>query len=117
MDEGALTSAFTCTNTLSSSALIGVEVFGASGAVPLNDASASSVVIAPGATVVLTTSGLAAFSPDSTLGLGGLVSKGSARVLTTTSFKASQQILCNAFLAERLNNPPTVMLSLPVIRK
>jgi len=46
-----------------------------------------------------------------------LFKRSSARVLATTSFKASQQILCSAFLTEPSNDPPLTMTSLNVIRK
>jgi hypothetical protein len=117
VDNGVLATAFICTNTLDSTIVVGVEVFGPSGGAVLNDASTSSVAVAPAATVALATSGMATFSLDSALGLGALVSKGSARVLTTTSFKASQGVLCSAILADPVNSLPAVMTSLPVIRK
>ena len=44
VDTGALATAFTCTSTLSSTVIVGVEVFGPPGSPPLNDASASSHV-------------------------------------------------------------------------
>ncbi|MGH7288687.1 MAG: hypothetical protein ACREI8_11785 [Myxococcota bacterium] len=92
-------------------------MFGPSGGTPLNDASATSIAIAPGATVNLCTSGVAGISCDRGLGLTGLLSKGSARVLTTTSFKASQSILCSSLLTDPGNTTPQAMTTLPVIRK
>jgi hypothetical protein len=44
-----------------------------------------------------------------------LVAKASARVLATTSFKASQGVLRSALLTDRANDPP-VVTTLPVIR-
>ena len=117
MDNGFLSTAFSCTNTLSSTVIVGVEVFGPAGVAPLNDASASSLVVGPGSTVFLVTSAMAGFSADGSLNLGNQVPKGSARVLTTASFKASQSILCSAILADPVNSVPIVMTSLPVIRK
>jgi hypothetical protein len=48
---------------------------------------------------------------DSALGLG------TARVLMTTSFKASQGVLCNAIVADPNNSTPVSMTSLPAIRR
>jgi hypothetical protein len=62
-----LATTFTCTNTLGSTVIVGVELFGPAGGAPLNDASATSLVVAPGATVVLATTAMGAFSVDSNL--------------------------------------------------
>ena len=72
--------------------------------------------VAPGATAVFGTSVAGAFVVDSNLGFSALT-KGSARVLTTASSKASQSILCSAILADAIDSPPTSMTTLPVIRK
>ena len=61
---------FSCTKTLSSPVIVGVEVFGPAGGAALNDASAASVSIAAGGMAVFATSGSGAFSPDSVLGPG-----------------------------------------------
>jgi len=55
------------------------------------------------------------FSVDSNLATG--VPKGSARVLTTTSSRASERILCSAFVADVGSDPPAVLLNLDVIRR
>jgi hypothetical protein len=65
----------------------------------------------------LTARRASSFVADGFLGLAGLVSKGSARVLATTSSKASQGVLCSAILAEAGSDPSVSMTSLPVIRK
>ena len=115
INDGSIGTAFTCTNTLASTVVVGVEIFGPGGTAR-NDASATSVAVAPGATVIFVTTTMALFQADSNLAPGPL-SKGSARILTTASSKASQQVLCSAILADRLNNPPLAMTSLPIIRK
>lgn len=107
---------FACTNTLGSTVTVGVEVFGPAGGAALNDASATSLAVAPGATVLFATSPPVGFTIDSNLS-AGLVFKGSARVLATTSSKASQQILCTAFVADASFSPPTSMTGLNVIRR
>ena len=56
-----------------------------------------------------------AFSVDRNLATS--VPKGSARVLTTTSFRTSERILCSAFLTDLANDPPSVMLNLDLIRR
>jgi hypothetical protein len=86
------------------------------GGAALNDASATSIAIGPGATRVFVTTLIAGLASDSNLAGGGM-SKGSARVLTTTTSKASQGILCAAILTDAINNAPISMTSLPVIRK
>ena len=114
-NNGFLGTVFACTNTLSSNVIVGVEVFGPGGGPALNDASATSLTVAPGATVIFGTSDIAGLEVDSILGFA--LTKGSARVLTTTSFKASQQILCTAFNLHGTSNPPSVMTTLPVFRR
>ena len=106
---------FSCTNTLQSTAIVDIEIFGPSGGPALNHASASSPSVSPGGSVRFSTSALTAFIVDGNLAVG--VIGGSARVLTTASSKASQGILCTAILTERANDPPLVMATLPVIRK
>jgi hypothetical protein len=115
ISNSAMGTAMTCTNTLGSTVIVGVELFDAAGTSPLNGASATSVSVAPGATAVFTSNAMVAFAAD--MNIGEFVSKGSARILTTTSVKASQSILCSAILADPYNNPPAVMTSLPVIKK
>ena len=56
------------------------------------------------------TLGFAAALSSQPPGLGlSTVNQGSARILTTTSSKATEQILCTAFLATAGGNPPSVM--------
>jgi hypothetical protein len=116
MSNPYLATAFTCTNTLASTVIVGVEVFGPDGGPALNDASASSLVIASGETRTFETSPMAAFSADSNLALG-IIGTASARLLVTASAKASPGVLCTAIFADGSNNPPTVMSDLAVIRK
>jgi hypothetical protein len=115
INDGAMGVAITCTNTLASTVIVGVEIFGPGGTA-LNDASATSVSVAPGQKVMFVTGTMALFQADGNL-LPGLLSKGSAPILTTASSKVSQQVLCSAILADRFNDPPAAMTSLPVIRK
>jgi hypothetical protein len=115
VSNGYQATAFTCTNTLGTTVTVGVELFGPAGGAALNDASATSLVLAPGETGVFATTPMTAFSVDSNLAT--FPSKGSARMLVTTSFKLSQGILCSAILADSTNALPIAMTSLPVIRK
>jgi len=106
---------FMCTNTLSSPVIVGIEVFGPAGGAALNDASATSVSVAPGGTVTFSTALGLPFVVDGNLPL--TVTRGSARVLTTATFKASQGILCTAVLHDWNSFTPVSMTTLPVIRK
>ena len=101
-----------CTNTLSSPVIVGVEAFGLDGGAALNDTSATSLSVAPGGTVSFSSQVTAAFAVD-----GFSVSKGSARLLTTASVKASQGILRSAVLHDWNSVTPASMTTLPVIRK
>src|SRR5437870_12600169 len=49
---GSLGSFFSCTSTDTATVQVGVEVFGPAGGGPLNDAAATSLGVAPGATVM-----------------------------------------------------------------
>ena len=104
--NGALESFFSCTSTDSTAMQVGVELFGPPGGGPFNDAAATSLSVAPGATVIFGTS--AAVSTN----LGGGFSKGSARILAT-----SKKLVCTAFLADPSNAPPTSMAQLTIIAK
>ena len=95
--------------------IVGVEGFGPDGGAALNDASATSVSVAPGGTVTFSTQGTVAFVVDAMLGV--IVTRGSARVLTTAGVKASQGILCSAVLYDWTAYIPVSMTALPVIRK
>ena len=117
INDASLGTFIACTNTLGSTVTMGVEVFGEAGGAALNNASATSLDVAPGETVLSATQTSAAFVPDVVLVTVPVINKGSARVLVTASSKASQQILCTAFLANTLANPPVSMTSLNVIRR
>jgi hypothetical protein len=107
---GGLGTYFSCTSTDTIPIQVGVELFGAAGGAPSNNAVTSSLSVAPGATVVFgTVSPVAAFIVDSILGILG---NGSARILST-----SKKLACTAFVADRLNSPPTSAWQLTVIAK
>jgi hypothetical protein len=103
---------FTCTNALSMSVTIGVEVFATGGGPAVNDAMATATVLAPGATVMYSTRPMTGFVADRNLG-APLIYKGSARILST----ARSGVLCSAFVADPLNSPPTSMANLTIVRK
>ena len=102
---------FSCTSTDTATMQVGVEVFPAPGGAPDNDAAATSLSVAAGATVMFGTGAAAGLSIDSNLGGGG-VSKGSARILAT-----SKKLACTAFIADAGNAPPTSMVYLTIIKK
>src|SRR5947209_4131312 len=76
---GGLRTYFSCTSTDTATMQVGVELFFAPGGAPANDAAATSLSVAPGATVMFGTGTAAGLSIDSNLGDG--FSNGSARIL------------------------------------
>ena len=108
---GGLETYFSCTSTDTATMQVGVELFAAPGGAPDNDAAATSLSVAAGATVMFGTGTAAGLSIDSNLGGGG-VSKGSARILAT-----SKKLACTAFIADAGNAPPTSMVHLDMISK
>ena len=105
-----LSTFFSCTSTDTATMQAGVEVFGPAGGAPANDAAATSLSVAPGATVIFG-SGAAGISISSDIGIPGL-SKGSARILAT-----SRKLACTAFVADTGNAPPTSAWQLTIIAK
>ena len=110
MASTGLDTFFGCTSTDPATIQVGVELFFSGGGAPANDAVATSLSVAPGATVIFGTSAAVGISISSNL--GGLFSKGSARILAT-----SKKLACTAFLADRGNDPPTSMAQLTIIAK
>ncbi len=108
--SSGLSTFFSCTSTDTATMQVGVELFGPPGGAPANDAAATSLSVAPGATVIFGTGGAAGISISSNL--GGSFSKGSARILAT-----SKKLACTAFLADDGNAPPTSMAQLTIIAK
>jgi hypothetical protein len=108
---GGLATFFCCTNFEAANVTIGVEIFGPAGGAPANDAAATSLSVAPGATVMFGTSAAAGIFIDSNLGSPGL-SKGSARVLAT-----SKRLACTAFVADPGNDPPMTAWQLNILAR
>ena len=102
---------FSCTNVSTSTITLGVEVFGPVGGGPVNNALTTAATLGAGATVLYGTSTPVGITPDANLGLGTIVT-GSARSVAT-----SKALVCDAFVAERLNAPPTTMLHLTIVAK
>ena len=107
---GGIGAYFSCTSTDTATMQVGVELFAGPGGAPVNDAVATSLSVAPGATVIFGTGGAVGISISSNL--GGLFSKGSARILATL-----KKLACTAFLADAGNAPPTSMAELTIIKK
>jgi hypothetical protein len=107
---GGLDTFFGCTSTDPAAIQVGVELFGPGGGGPANDAVATSLSVAPGATVLFGTSAAVGISIDSNL--GGFFSKGSARILAT-----SKKLTCTAFVADSGNAPPTTSWQLTIDKK
>ncbi len=105
---------FSCTSLDTSTMQVGVELFGGPGGIlPANDAVATSLSVAPGATVVFGTSTPA----DPGIGLqsnigGAAIGSASARVLAT-----SKKLMCTVFITDRCNFPVTFMNHLTIIAK
>src|SRR5947208_2116445 len=91
--SGGLGTYFSCTSTDTATMQVGVELFGGAGGAPANDAAATSLSVAAGATVRFGTGAAAGISIDSSLGAGGF--DGSARILAT-----SKKLVCTAFVAD-----------------
>src|SRR5439155_19938192 len=78
---GGMETFFSCTSTDTATMQVGVEIFGSAGGAPVNDATAESLSVGPGGSVVFST------GPAVWIGVNGLVpagSKGSARILATS---------------------------------
>jgi hypothetical protein len=109
MGGGGLGTYFSCTSTDTVPIQVGVELFDSTGGSSSNDVVTSSRSVDPGGTVVFGTVSAVGIPVDSTLGILG---RGSARILAT-----SKKLVCNAFVADRLNTPPTVGWQLTIIAK
>lgn len=88
---------FSCTNLHSASVTIGVELFGRSAGGPVNDVAATSLNVAPGATVVFGSNTSSFITVNSLI---GAQADGSARIVAT-----SKKIACHAFVMDPLTNP------------
>jgi hypothetical protein len=103
---------FSCTNLDSVAVTVGVELFLGIGGPAVNDATATSLAVAPGATVRFGTSPAVGLTVASVIGPVGLSSPGSARILAT-----STKIACTAFVADGSSAPPTSGWQLTIIAK
>jgi hypothetical protein len=109
---GGMETFFGCTNTTSADIRVGIEVFDFAGGAALNDASTTSLDFYPGGSWRFGTNGAFGIATQSQLGVP-VVSVGSARILATKR----SGIICNAFLADSVNFPPTSMVELKVVKK
>lgn len=111
ISQGGLGTFFACLNTTTANVRVGVEVFGSSGGSAQNDPSATSLDLGPAAGATFGTNSAVGIGIDSGLGAG--ISRGYARILATDS----RGIICNAFVADLGNAPPTSMVDLTVVKK
>jgi hypothetical protein len=109
IDSGGVGTFVSCTSTDTAPMRVGVEVFNSLGGVS-NDPVAQSLVIAPGGTLTFGSSA-AGISIDSLLATGP-ISKGSARILST-----SKKLICTAWAADKGSSPPTVGWPLTIVKK
>ncbi len=112
VDDGQLATFFSCTSTDTSTQQVGVEVFPFNGGGPNNDAAATSVSVAAGATVTFGTSSSTDWVVHVVGGSGSPSNFGSARILST-----STKLICTAFVADRSTSPPTTSWQLTIIAK
>jgi hypothetical protein len=108
--SGFIEAYFSCTSTDTAPMKVSVEIFGYNSGL-LNDAAADSLTVAPGTTVIFGTAAPSWVGIDKGIGTGG-VPRGSARILAT-----SKKLACTAFLADKVNAPPTSMVQLTIIAK
>ncbi len=90
---------------------VGVELFFGPGGPPVNDAVATSLSVAPGATVTFGTATPVILGISSDLGFGP-VGQSSARILSTP-----KKLARAAFVADRCLSPVTSMNHLTIIKK
>jgi hypothetical protein len=109
---GGMETFFGCTNTTSANIRVGIEVFDFAGGAAMNDASATSLDFYPGGSWRFGTNEAFGIATQSQLGVP-VVSVGSARILATKK----SGIICNAFLGDSVNFPPTSMVKLTVVKK
>jgi hypothetical protein len=106
---GGISTFIACTNGNTGSVTVGVEMYGPAGTLV---GTAQSITVAPNSTVIFGSGNANGLSVDGNLATGAF-SKGQARVYGSTS----RGILCSAFLADAVGNPPVSMTSLSVIKK
>jgi hypothetical protein len=111
ISSGGVETFFSCTSLDAASVTVGLEVFGSSGGAAITDPVATSLAVAPGATVTFGCGAAAGISINSNLGCGP-ISKGSARILAT-----SKRLLCTAWVADPANAPPTTSWQLNIVAK
>jgi hypothetical protein len=101
---------FSCTSTSTAPQIVGVEIFAAAGGGPLNVASATALLVAPGASVTFGTVNPASLFADATL--APPMHKGSARILST-----SKSLICTAFVADAVTGSPAAGWQLTIVAK
>src|SRR5438128_5344250 len=91
--SGFLGTFFSCTSTDTATMQVGVELFGPAGGAPDNDAVATSLSVAPGATVIFGTSAAVGISVGSSLGRSD--ARRAGKVLATP-----KKLACSASVAD-----------------
>ena len=110
VSNGTLESYFACTSTDTATMTMGIEVFGASGGDPVNDAAATAISVLPGGTVRFGTHLAISFTVDRVVHSPG--DRASARILST-----SKKLECTAFVADPGGAPPGASWQLTIIAK
>jgi hypothetical protein len=110
INTGSFGTYFACTNTDTSPVSIGVEVFD-QGGTSTNNPATTAVSLAPQASVMFGTQTANSLSHDGLLSVG-VITKGSAHILTT-----SKKVVCSALLVDPGSNPAVSMTTLTVTVK
>jgi hypothetical protein len=110
INNGLLTTLFSCTSTDTADMRVGVESFGSAGGSPSNDPVAASFSVLPGGTVTFGCVSAASIAVNSVLSCGPL-SRGSARILAT-----SRKLICTAYIVDPGNVPPTSAWQLTIVK-
>ncbi len=85
-------------------------MFAPLGGPPVNDATATSLAVQPGETLMFATRSAAGIGVNSVI--GGPSGNLSARIVAT-----SKKLECTAFVADSLNVPPTTSWQLTIVAK
>jgi hypothetical protein len=104
---------FACTNVDAGDVTVGVEIFPSTGLDAINDAAESAVTLSPGGTITFASSAPTPSFPNTVdLEVGNLIRNASARVVAT-----STKLICTAFVADGVNEPPVAGYALTIVSK
>jgi hypothetical protein len=111
VNAGALGTFFACTNDDTVAQSVGIDIFGQGGS-QLVVATSNAVSLSPQATILFGTQTALGLTIDGPAFNPGIITKGSARILSTT-----KKIACTAFVADTNGTPPVSMTNLTIAYK